>query len=253
MRGPGCVAVVALLGGCAGGSSGDGSIVKKQLPAVAGLKLTAANDALRVDAEWQSAGPGFSYAVVRTDGGLRQLATVRGTSYPIAGLKPAETICIAIAAVAEGTTGPMSAPACATALDVPGPPASVQAQGIASGLLISWTAAIGGPPITEWDVVVSGKEWKLPAGINSMSATPLTEGARYEISVHAGNAAGRSAPTTISAVAGPGHPLAWVRGDRMPILLPETAVVAHGRLWVVGYESNANTLTPATALGALDA
>ena len=86
-----------------------------------------------------------------------------------------------------------------------------------------------------------------------MSATGLTDGVRYEITVYARNAAGRSAPTTVTGVAGAPKPTAWVAGDRLPILLPEAAVVAHGRLWVVAYESNANGLTPATAVATLDA
>ena len=256
MRSPAWVALIALLCGCAGGSSGEGSVDKRQLPVVTGLTLTSASDALRVDASWQSAGPRFSYAVARTDGVVRTLASVSGTSYSVTGLVPGESICIAVAAVAERMTGPMSAAVCATALDTPRPPASVRAEGIASGLLIDWTALPDGPPIEGWDVVVSGNESSLPATLHSMTATGLTDGTRYEIAVYARNAGGRSRPATISAVAGPRRvpaPPGWIVGDRVPILLARTAVVAHESLWVIGFELHANVLTPATAVATIDA
>jgi fibronectin type III domain protein len=136
---------------------------------------------------------------------------------------------------------------------VPQPPESVKAEGIASGLRVQWTPAREGPQSGMFVVRFQGEQWGKMAGADarSLELTQLLDGRQYTVGVYAVNAAGESLPTFATARAGVVPPPGpeWIAGAQMPVRALG-ALVAQGRLWIVGLDPP--TLAVKTASAALD-
>lgn len=144
--------------------------------------------------------PITGYAVTASPGG-RTCTTTGVTTCVVRGLTNGTAYTFTVTASSAAGTGPASAPSApVTPRTVPGSPTAVVANPGIEQATITWTPPTdnGGSPISGYRVTTIPSSDGCIVTATTCTLTGLTNGREYVVSVVATNAAGSSAPTTVS-------------------------------------------------------